>query len=580
MQRPPPRWRLAPRDPEADAALARELRTSPTLAALLRARGAADPVAARAFLEPRLSDLEPPEKLLDVERGAERLAKAVREGERIVVYGDYDVDGMTGAALLARFFKLAGGQCDWYIPDRLKEGYSFSDEALDKLFASSHPPRVLVTVDHGTSAVAAIRRLKAAGVDVVVTDHHEPPSLLPEDAAALINPRRPGCPSACKDLCGAAVAFKLAWATAQKLSQATRVSDAFRAFLLDATAFVALATVADVVKLRDDNRVLCFHGLRAIAASPHPGLKALLRTARLEGKRLDASHVGFRLGPRLNAAGRLGMAEKAVRLLTTDDPAEADRLADELEEANEHRREIEKILQRETEELLRRDPPAVEDAICLGSPKWHPGVIGIVASRLSERWQVPVMLVALNGAAGRGSARAPSGVHLRDLLAECAEHLTSFGGHAGAAGCTVSEERWPGFRDSFRAAARKALLEKPPERTLDLDLELPFSAISAPLVEELQRLAPHGAGNPAPTFCTHGLRIAGRPTTVGPDGGHLRMMLTDGESSLRAVGFHMGKRLPEITSKGGRVSAAYRLKFDDFRDARAVELELVDVRAV
>ena len=572
------RWKLRPEDAESDALMAAELKISPAMAALLRHREVGPPDAARAFLDPKLSDLEPPEALGDVDKGSERLARAIRNGERIVVYGDYDVDGMTGTCLISNFLRLAGANHDWYIPNRLKEGYSFSPESLDFLLGHAHPPRVVVTVDHGISAVEPIRRFKAAGVDVIVTDHHEPPETLPLDAYALINPRKVGDPSRFKDLCGAGVAFKLIWATAQKLSNATRVSDAFRAYLLDATAFVAMATVADVVRLWRDNRILCSNGLRALRATARPGLRALLRAARLDGQELHASHVGFRIGPRLNAAGRLGMAEKAVELLTTEDEARAEALAAELDAANLRRQEIEKIMLREAEQLLRADPPAAEDAVCLGSTRWHPGVIGVVASRLVDRYHVPVMLAALNGAQGRGSARTPAGIHLRDLLAECSEHLVSFGGHAGAAGCTVDEASFPAFQTAFRAAAARALRKSPLQKTIDIDLELPFRMVVPAFMDEIARLAPHGAGNPAPVFCTHGLRSVGRPSVVGEGGEHLRCLLTDGERSIRAVGFRLGSRAASISGPGARLSAAYRLKFDTFREPGAVELELLDIR--
>jgi single-stranded-DNA-specific exonuclease len=575
---PDVRWKLKPEDPATDEKLAAELVVSPTIAALLRHRGMSDVAAAKAFLDPKLSDLEPPEAMLDVEKGATRLARAIREGERVVVYGDYDVDGMAGTCLLVNFLNLAGANCGWYIPNRLKEGYSFSDEALDALLGASHPPRVVVTVDHGVSAVEPIRRLRAAGVDVIVTDHHEPPETLPLDAHALINPRRPGDTSTFKDLCGAGVAFKLAWATAQKLSNATRVSDEFRAFLVDATAFVAMATVADVVRLWRDNRVLCANGLRALKASQRPGIRALVRTAGLDGQDVHAVHIGFRLGPRLNAVGRLGMAEKAVELLTTNDARRAEALAQDLEAANLSRQEIEKKMLREALQMLRDEPPLPGEAICLGSDHWHPGVIGIVASRLVDRHHAPTLLFALDGSKSRGSARSPEGVHLRDLLGECSEHLAAFGGHRGAAGCTIEAERFPALKTAFKDAARRALAAAPLVKTIALDAELPFRRIGAALLHEIDRLAPFGAGNPAPLFCTHGLRIAGRPSAIGAEGRHLRCVLTDGEASLRAVGWDMADRIPSLTGPGVRVSAAYRIKFDTFRDPGAVELELLDVR--
>ncbi len=438
-RRPLMRWSLRPRDPDQDQRLAAELNVSRLLAALLINRRLTVAEEARRYIQPRLRELEDPFCILDMKRGADRLGQAIRKKERVLIYGDYDVDGMVGTVILVNFLRLAGAEVDWYIPDRTKEGYSFNDEAISGFLNREHKPAVIVTVDHGTSAVEGIARLRAGGVDVVVTDHHEPPDVLPDGAYALINPRRPGCESKFKELCGAAVAFKLAWATAQSLSNDTKVSPEFREFLVDATGFVAMATITDVVRLGGDNRVLCFHGLRALPASKSPGVRALLRTSRLEGQRIHAVHVGFRIGPRLNAAGRLGTAEKVVELLTSADPVRAAQLADELERANTKRQEIEREILADADRQLQEAPPGENDAICLGSKSWHPGVIGVVASRLFDHFQLPVMLVALHGERGRGSARSPAGIHLRDLLADCTAHLASFGGHAGAAGCTVTE---------------------------------------------------------------------------------------------------------------------------------------------
>ncbi len=576
VRRPILEWRLRPRDQEVDARLASDLNVSHLMAILLANRGFTTSEAARTYIQPRLKDLEEPDALMDMQRGAERLTRAIRSKERVLVYGDYDVDGMVGTVVLVNFLRLAGADVDWYIPDRTKEGYSFNDSAIAGFLAATPRPSVIVTVDHGTSAHEGIARLAQGGVDVIVTDHHEPPETLPPDVCALINPRRPGCPSKFKDLCGAAVAFKLVWATAQKLSNDTKVSQEFRDYLVDATAFVAMATITDVVKLSGDNRVLCYHGLRALPASRTPGVKALLRTSRLDGQSIQAMHVGFRIGPRLNAAGRLGTAEKVVELLTTADPGRASRLADELEQANTRRQEIEKEILLDAERMLKKDPPGACDAICLGSTDWHPGVIGVVCSRLVDRYQLPVILVALNGDKGRGSARAPAGIHLRDLLAQCAEHLVSFGGHAGAAGCTVTESEFPRFQARLRASAQAMIAARPLARTLDIDCELPLGRIRPAFIEELELLAPHGSGNPTPLFCAHDLRIAGNPTSMGVGGVHLSFHATDGEAAYRVVAWNQGPRLPELIGPMVRISLAYRLKFDKYRGPGNIELEAQD----
>ena len=565
-------------EPEEEE-LGRRLGVSSVMAALLRNRGLRTPDEALAWLQPRLTALEDPASLLDVQKAADRLSRAVRDRERILIYGDYDVDGMVGTVILVNFLRLAGADVTWHIPDRTKEGYSFNEETINGFLASEKPPRVIVTVDHGISANAGIRQLKSGGVDVIVTDHHEPPDVLPADACALINPRRPGCPSRFKELCGAAVAFKLAWATAQALSNAQKVTPEFRDFLVDATAFAAIATVTDLVSLTSDNRVLCVHGFRALAASRNPGLRAVLKTAGLDGHKIEAHHIAFRLGPRINAAGRLGRTATVIDLLTTRDPAEAGRLADLLESQNAERKDIERGVLAEAYRMLADDPPADGDAICIGANAWHAGVIGIVAARLTERYGVPAMVVALNGERGRGSARAPAGIHLRDVLADCSEHLLTFGGHAGAAGCSVTDARFPAFREAFRRAVRARTDVNPLRQVLDIDCELPLGKIRPEFLAELEMLAPHGRGNPPPVFCAHGVRVAGTPSTVGVKDAHLVFYAAEGDVAFRAIGFDQGSRLLEVVGPGTRLSIAFRLKADKSRDRGALELEVLDFKA-
>jgi single-stranded-DNA-specific exonuclease len=571
-------WNVRARNEAEEAELARRVGTSAVMAALLRNRGMKTPEDALAWIQPKLSSLEEPSRILDVTAAAARLQRAIRGGERILVYGDYDVDGMVGTVILVNFLTLAGAQVSWHIPDRTKDGYSFNDDTIDRFLGSAAPPHVIVTVDHGISADAGIRRLREGGVDVIVTDHHEPPETLPREAAALINPRRPGCPSRFKELCGAAVAFKLAWATAQALSNDTKVSPEFREFLVDATAFAAIATVTDLVSLTSDNRVLCVHGFRALAASRNPGLRALLKLAGLSNHRIDAEHVAFRIGPRINAAGRLARTETVIGMLTTKDANEAARLAGELEGYNTERKEIERGVLDQAHRMVAEEALAPGDPICVGARDWHAGVIGIVAARLSEQHRVPAMVVALNGERGRGSARSPAGLHLRDILAECADHLTTFGGHAGAAGCTVSEESYPAFREAFRSAVRRRMLENPLRQVLDIDAELPLGKIRPELVSELEMMAPFGRGNPPPVFCAYGVRVAGTPSTVGAKDAHLVFYAADADTAFRAIAFGQGARLLDLVGPSVRLSIAFRLKLDKSRDPAIVELDVLDFK--
>jgi single-stranded-DNA-specific exonuclease len=548
------------------------------LGALLRNRGLTDVARARAWLDPRLRDLSHPADILDLERAAERVRRACRDKERIVVYGDYDVDGMTGTVILMNFIRLAGGQVDHYIPNRLKEGYSFNDAAIDTILSGADRPGLVLTVDHGISANEGIARLANEGVDVVVTDHHEPPAVLPDRAYALVNPRRPDCPSRFKSLCGAAVAYKLAWGAAESFTGQRKVSSEFREFLLEAMGLVSLATVTDVVPLVDENRILCFHGLRALPVSKNPGIQALLAASRLRGQAVRAVHVAYRIGPRINAAGRMGIAEVAIELLTTRDVKRAKALARRLEDANDRRRVLEKEVLSEILSMPQITDRQPGQGICVGKPGWHPGVIGIVAARLVDRFDVPAVVVALDGEKSRASARSVEGVNVKVALDGCADHLRQHGGHAGAAGATLDEDAFPGFQSAFAEVSARAVADSGVTPSLNVDLELPFSAIRPEFVEELERLAPHGEANPTALFCTKGAVVCGRPKRVGKDRGHLAFHVRHGERTFRAFGRGMADQLELLRTDGACIDMAYRLKFDTYLDPGSIELEIEELR--
>lgn len=573
-----PAWRIPPRDQALDRELAIAIGSSPVLAALLRNRGLNDAAAARAWLQPQLKELSHPFELLDLERAARRLRQAVKDDERVVVYGDYDVDGMTGTVILMNFIRLAGGRVDFYIPNRLKEGYSFNDDAIDAILAGDDKPGVVITVDHGISAHAGIARLADAGVDVIVTDHHEPPATLPDRAYAMVNPRRPGCPSPFKSLCGAAVAYKLAWGAAEAFTGERKVTTEFREFLLEAMGLVALATVTDVVPLVGENRILCFHGLRALPVSTNPGIQAVLATSRLRGQIVRAVHVAFRIGPRLNAAGRMGMAEVAIEMLTTRDAQRARDLAKKLEKANDQRRLLEKEMMREilTSPAVRQRDPAA--GICVGRHGWHPGVIGIVAARLVDRFHVPSIVVALDGDESRASARSVPGVDVKVVLDELTDLLGQHGGHSGAAGASMDAARFPEFQKRFADVTRRIIAERGEPPALEIDLELPFSAIRPELVEELERLAPHGAANPTALFCTRGVTVAGRPRRIGKDRNHVAFHVKDDRRTFRAFAPGFADRIDLLRRRDLPLDVAYRLKFGSYSDPGSIELEIEDVR--
>ena len=572
-------WILPTRDPESERQLAEKLQVSRVIAALLRNRGFDSFEEAYAYLHPRLKDLEHPFAYRDMEKAAQRLRTAIREDEPVLVYGDYDVDGMTGTVILSNFVRLAGGRVTTYIPNRLKEGYSFNEEAISSILDREDPPKLVLTVDHGTSAHEGISQLKRGGIDVIVTDHHEPPDSLPEDAYAIVNPRRPDCESSFKSLCGAAVGYKLAWATAEAFSGSRKVAPEFREFLLESMALVALATVTDVVPLRQENRILCAHGLRALPVAKNPGLQALLSRSRLTRGEVRAVHLAFRLGPRLNAAGRMGIAEAAIELLTTTNTNRASQLATQLEEANNRRRELEREMLAEALNMPRVRNFEGGQGLCVGKVGWHPGVIGIVAARLVDRYKVPALVAALNGNKGRCSARSIPGINLKELLDETGEHLEAHGGHAGAAGATVTEEKFPAFQKAYEEASARAMRASTEPLSLNVDLEISFDQIRPEMVSELAYLAPHGAGNPPPTFMTRAVERVGKPSILGKQRKVVAFHLRQGQRTFRAVSFGGEDMLAHMKSLGTHADVVYRLKFSDYHQPASIEFEVEDMRS-
>jgi single-stranded-DNA-specific exonuclease len=552
------RWVVAPPpDPAATHALADALSIPEPLAALLTQRGLTDPEAARRFLRPSLDQLSDPLTLAGIAAAVAVIADAVRSGSVILVHGDYDVDGQCASALLTRALRAAGARVETFIPHRLRDGYDFGPAGLAA--AREVGAGLVLTCDCGITAVDTVRDARAAGIRVVITDHHLPGPELPA-ADAVVDPRRADDHSGLGHLCGTGIAFMLVRALVPVLG----LSPNFPFHLLD---LVALATVADLVPLVGDNRALVKHGLRLMPASRWPGLRALLESAGLAGRELRAGQLGYIVGPRLNAAGRLGDAADGLRLLLTDDPAEARALAQRLERLNVERQALD---QRTLEEALTQVDGTAHDAgFVLAGDGWHPGVVGIVASRVVERFGRPTFLIAFDGDVGKGSGRSISRFDLHAALSACGDLLERFGGHQMAAGVTIRRPQLDAFRSRFTQLARTALgaEELGPEQRVDLVVSL---GDMTPQLERLCRhLEPCGMGNPGPVFGVRGVRFTG-PTRVGQ--GHLKGWLEDGAHRLAAIGFGWADRVPWLGD--GPVDAAFRLEANEWQGAVTLQARL------
>jgi len=531
-------WRERQADPEAVEQL-RLSGLSPLVARLLANRGLCDPPSARAYLNPTLSSLHDPLLLSGMETSVERLSLARSRGERVCVHGDYDVDGVTSVALLISFFRAVGLDCFSYIPKRLTEGYGLSAQGVDA--AARMGAAVLVTVDCGISSVAEARLCRTAGVDLIITDHHSPPEILP-DAFAIINPLLPGCRYPFKSLAGVGVAFNLVIALRARLRERGGFPDGepdLKQFL----DLVALGTVADVVPLLGANRVLVGYGLRELSGGARPGVRALKEVAGVDGE-VGCGAVGFRLAPRLNAAGRLEDAALGLELLLTGDRAKAREIASSLDDSNAERQALERATLEEARAMLEQGACRGRKSIVLGSELWHPGVIGIVASRIAELFHRPVILFALEDGTGRGSGRSISRFHLLDAIKSCAGHLLRYGGHSHAAGLSIAQEELERFALSFDEAAAGALDADALIPSTPYDLELCAEQIDLALPGELERLKPFGMGNPEPLFLLRGARISGSRALKG---GHLKLQLSCGGRSFEAIGFGLAEKGAGLT---------------------------------
>jgi single-stranded-DNA-specific exonuclease len=559
------RWVLAA-EPPADEVrhLADALQLPPTLARLLIQRGYGGIEDAKRFLRPTLDALSDPMGLPDMDRAVRVIQEAVRAGQTILVHGDYDVDGQCGTALLTRALRAGGAQVTPFIPNRMRDGYDFGPAGLAAARAAN--AGLILTCDCGTTAREPIAEARAAGIRVVVTDHHLPGEL--PDADAIVNPRRGDPDAQWAELCGSGVAFKLV----QALVPALGLPEFYPLYLLD---LVALATVADVVPLVAENRVITRNGLRKLQETRWPGVRALIDVAGLGGRTLRAGHIAFGLGPRLNAAGRIGEAMEGLALLLCDDPAEAEERARRLETQNGQRQELDQRMVQEAVEVVEREADLDRDfGLVLARDGWHPGVIGIVASRIVERYSRPTILVALEGDVGKGSGRSIPGFDLHAALAACAPVLLRYGGHRMAAGLTLARSQLDAFREAFNAEARKLLAPEDlvPHRRIDAVVRL--DDLDLELERLLRHLEPCGMGNPTPVFGVTSVAVReARP--VGKN--HLRLLLEDDAGRLPAIGFDWADRV-DASWWRAPVDVAFQLQQNEWRGDVSLQGRIVEVR--
>jgi len=560
-----PQWVFPSETIDRARAFGDQLNAPWPLAQALLNRGVRTAAEAGRFLTPSLDDLHDPAGLLDIEEAATRIMSAIKNGERILVHGDYDVDGITSTYLLYTVLRDLGGLVEFRIPHRTRDGYGLSVAAIDD--AKLRGCSLIVTVDCGITALEPVRDAAARGIDVVITDHHEPPAELPA-ARAIVNPHRAGCPYPFKSLAGVGVTFKLVQALLRGRGGLEPAAE-----YLDV---VALGTIADVVPLLGENRALAGLGLDRLNARPRIGIQALMQVAGLAGQRISSGQIAFVLAPRINAGGRMGNAEQGLRLLLARDRDEALGVAESLEEDNDRRRAIdEQVLieasRRVVEELRWPDCRS----ILLWSDRWHPGVIGIVASRLLERFQRPTILVSMNGDRGRGSGRSVAGLDLNRALHRCSDLLVSFGGHAFAAGLSVERSRLPELRTRFEELVAAELDPADIAPRLQIDAELPFRECDVTLASWIERLSPFGLGNTEPVFAATAARIQSTQTVGG--GKHLRLQLSDGTATTEAIGFGMGERAREI-SEAGRCDVAFVPARNEWMGETRVQLKVKAVR--
>lgn len=554
--------------------LADELGISPVLAHILVRRGVDTFEKARNFFRPSIETLPDPMLMEGMDTAVDRIIQAIRAKEKILIYGDYDVDGTNGASLLWTFLNRFDVQVGYYIPDRLKEGYGISKAGIDR--AAEAGIDLLIAVDCGVTAVEQVDYARTRGIDVIICDHHEPGDHLPA-AVAVLDPMKRICPYPFKYLCGCGVAFKLIQALCKTELLQTIYGDDPSATLPDYLEFLALATVADIVPLVGENRTLVKLGLEIINSNPSPGIRALIEMSGLEPGRISAGQIVFVLAPRINAVGRLGDANRAVGLLTCRDYPRALELARVFEEENRNRRKIDEDTFLEAQQIVENYLNVENDnAIVLHQETWHPGVIGIVASRLVERYYRPTIMMTTVDGVAKGSARSVAGFDIYQALKRCEDKLLQFGGHKYAAGLSVDVERLEEFKEAFHAVARELLNEHLLTPRLHIDAEIDLAELTPKFVRVLSQFAPFGPENMRPVFVARNVEVFGQPRIVGNN--HLRFKVRHRNRVLDAIGFNLGGLMERFQNGRKSVDIAFSIDEGEYAGEIVPQLKIRDVK--
>ena len=560
-------WKIKTPDTSLVFRLAEEFKTSEIIGRVLANRDIESLESSRSFFDPNLSQLHDPFLMKDMDIAAGMVAEKVKSGGRIFIFGDYDVDGTTGSSAL--FLFLTSLECDAkvYIPDRMKEGYGLSREGID--VAKDWGTDLLISCDCGINATDEVAYANDQNLEVIITDHHMPDENLPE-ANAILNPKQPDCSYPFKGLCGGAVVFKLI----QAVSQLLELDDDLVHQYID---LITLGTAADIVPLTDENRIIVKHGLKSLSKTKRPGLRALLEVSGLGEKELTVGRLLFWAAPRINAAGRLGDANRAVQLMTTENLPESLKLARELDEENRQRQDLqqsmvdEAIVKVNAEVDLKK-----EKAIVLWDDNWHEGVIGIVASKIKETYHRPAVIISLSKGTGKGSARSVKGFDLYENLTECRELLDGYGGHPMAAGLPLNRENLEDFRTRFSNLAYETLADDDLVNSLDIEGEMDLNLIDGRFMDFLEKLAPFGPGNMTPKFITRHVIPVGNPRLVG-NGDHLKFRAKKGETSYDAIGFNMGNHYEKLIT-GKPIDIAYVVEKNEWQGRTSIQLNIRDIK--
>ncbi len=553
-------WKVKEPDIVQKDILARELGVSSLFAQLLVHRGIPDAAAAQRFLRADLGDLHDPFLMKGMERAVGRLREACAKRQRVFVATDFDADGVTSCALLEAQLKRRGADVRHYVPHRLKDGYGLNEEAVR--LAKEASADIFVSLDCGVTSVDEIGALLGAGIFTIVVDHHEPPSVLPP-ADVILNPKQADCPYPFRELASVGLVFKII--------QALGTDDLYAD--LDV---VALGTIADVAPLVDENRIFVRHGLDRLARTERPGLRSLIEAAGIADRKMSTRSVSFILAPRLNASGRMDSADASLDLLLSTDSVQARELAEALNDNNRLRQQTEERVMTEAMDLLEKEIDLDEESvIVLSKEDWHPGVLGIVASKIVDKYYRPTVVISLQEDMGRGSARSVPHFHIYEALTRCGSLLKEFGGHQFAAGLTIERRRVDEFRRMLNAVGKACLEKEGGLPILEADAEIPLSLVSEALMCDIDRLSPFGEANPRPVFITPHLRVRSRPAVVGRN--TLKFWVTDGAATFEAVGFGLGDLLDTV-AHCGYVDLVYRLGWDTWKPHNPIQLEIRDLR--